>query len=304
MSDTLKISVIMPCYNCLLTVDESIGSVLDQSYRNLELILVNDGSTDNTLEYLTIKYGTDPRIKIVAQPNGGVSSARNNGVTHSTGELVAFLDSDDLYVEGKLERQIELLQKTECDMVFGDIQRFEDVGSERQFLRSSSPPKFSNNYFESVITMDLFSYANFSTGIFRRTLVEKYKWNEIRRTGEDWELWIKLAAAGYRAENLPEITNWYRKHPNNTTKKYFELMTLEAHVSIINESIASKATKKKLIKSKIEYYSNIIKNRPDVGLRQCASFLLYCLRYPRDTTLKALGNISVAFVRATHKRNR
>src|SRR5690606_9348328 len=181
-----------------------------------------------------------------------------------TGELVAFLDADDIYVEGKLERQIALLQKANCDMVFGDILRFEDVEGERHFLSRSSPPAFVDNaYFETVITMDLFSYVNFGTGIFRRALVEKCKWNESRKTGEDWELWTILAAAGYRAENLPEITNWYRKHPNNTTKKYFELMTLEAHVSIISESIASKATKRRLIKSKIEYYSNIIKNRPD-----------------------------------------
>lgn len=99
------VSIIIPVYNRAHSVSRSIESVLCQSYQPIELIIVDDGSTDELAEALT-GYGN--KITLVTQPNGGPSSARNNGVAHAKGEIISFLDSDDTWEPTKLERQIRL----------------------------------------------------------------------------------------------------------------------------------------------------------------------------------------------------
>jgi glycosyltransferase involved in cell wall biosynthesis len=100
------VSVVIPTYNRAHTVGRAVESVLLQSHRPLEVIVVDDGSTDNTLEILE-SYGD--RIKVLRQPNGGPSAARNEGVAQAKGEIIAFLDSDDAWKPEKLERQVRLM---------------------------------------------------------------------------------------------------------------------------------------------------------------------------------------------------
>lgn len=102
------ISVIIPTYNRAETVDRSIASVLGQSYQPIEVIVVDDGSTDHTTEVLS-SYGD--RIRVIRQENRGPSAARNTGVAACIGKIVAFLDSDDTWEVGKLERQVRLLER-------------------------------------------------------------------------------------------------------------------------------------------------------------------------------------------------
>ena len=103
----LLVSVVIPAYNRANSVRRSVESVLQQTYRHLEIIVVDDGSTDGTAEVLET---FEDRIQVIRQPNGGPSSARNTGVAHSKGEIIAFLDSDDTWKPEKLERQVRLLQ--------------------------------------------------------------------------------------------------------------------------------------------------------------------------------------------------
>lgn len=100
------VSVVIPAYNRAHSVCRSVESVLRQTYRPLEVIVVDDGSTDNTLEVIGV-FGD--LIKVVRQPNAGPSAARNTGVTHAKGEIIAFLDSDDTWKPEKLERQVRLM---------------------------------------------------------------------------------------------------------------------------------------------------------------------------------------------------
>ena len=110
------VSIIMPAYNAEKTILESIESVLRQTYRNWELIVVNDGSKDSTSAVvLAIR---DERVRLIEQENAGVANARNNGINNSTGEYIAFLDSDDLWVEEKLERQIGTIEGGKHKMCF------------------------------------------------------------------------------------------------------------------------------------------------------------------------------------------
>ena len=94
---TELISIIIPCYNASKTLARTLNSIREQDYKNLEIIIVNDGSSDNTLEVAT-KYSTiDSRIRVITQDNAGVSVARNNGLHNANGSLIMFLDADDNY---------------------------------------------------------------------------------------------------------------------------------------------------------------------------------------------------------------
>lgn len=98
-----KVSIIVPIYNCSLYIDKCILSLINQIYKNLEIILVNDGSTDSSLEKIKEYQKQDKRIKVITQNNKGVSSARNTGIKNSTGEYIAFVDSDDYLDDNVIE---------------------------------------------------------------------------------------------------------------------------------------------------------------------------------------------------------
>lgn len=122
-----KISVIIPNYNYARYLDQAIQSVLKQSYDNLELIVVNNGSTDNSLEILK-KY--EHEIRLINQPNLGQSGARNSGLSLSTGEFIAFLDADDFWEPTKLEMQSTLMDSA-TQLVYCGISPFKDPGNEK-----------------------------------------------------------------------------------------------------------------------------------------------------------------------------
>ncbi len=110
------VSVIIPTYNRAHLIKRSAMSVLNQTYGNLELIIVDDGSTDNTEE--VVKSIDDDRVIYIKQPNQGACAARNNGIDHAQGEFIAFQDSDDEWHVDKLEKQIKCLKETGADMVY------------------------------------------------------------------------------------------------------------------------------------------------------------------------------------------
>src|SRR2546430_1228645 len=111
------VSVILPVYNREKSVARAVESVLAQTYRPLELIVVDDGSTDGTRGVLE-QFGG--RIALLRQPNAGAYSARNLGLRHARGELVAFIDSDDIWLPHRLSAQVPLMRRPDVGLVFGD----------------------------------------------------------------------------------------------------------------------------------------------------------------------------------------
>ncbi|MEO1801309.1 MAG: glycosyltransferase family A protein, partial [Cyanobacteria bacterium J06629_2] len=105
------ISVIIAAYNSQGTISETISSVLNQTFSDLEVIVIDDGSTDLTCD--RVKEIADQRVKLFPYQNGGVAKARNRGLAHATGEYIAFLDHDDLWVADKLEAQLSALQQSD-----------------------------------------------------------------------------------------------------------------------------------------------------------------------------------------------
>ena len=121
MSNSL-ISVIIPAYNCSKLIPNAIESVLGQTYSNLELIVVDDGSTDNTAEIILNYKNYNNNMKYIYQNNGGVSKARNTGIKQSVGEYIAFLDADDIWDKNKLEIQMKVINNCKnIDMIFSSF---------------------------------------------------------------------------------------------------------------------------------------------------------------------------------------
>jgi len=194
MNPTPLVSTIIPTYNRADLVSEAIDSVLRQSYPNVEVIVVDDGSTDDTCDRLK-RYGT--RVRLISQSNAGPSAARNRGIAAARGELIAFLDSDDLWLPEKLERQVRLLQAagdavpcclSNIMMEWRDraISSFEISG-----LKSAVPEGIWLNPPEILATR----FVLFNQGVvIRREVLAKVGGFDARlRLLEDYELSLRLA---------------------------------------------------------------------------------------------------------------
>ena len=112
-----KVSIITPCYNGAKYIGETIESVLAQDYKDWEMLIVNDGSSDNSAEVISSYAEKDPRIRLINQPNGGSANARNNGIRQATGRYIALLDADDLWNPDFLSEQLLFLKEKNAAVV-------------------------------------------------------------------------------------------------------------------------------------------------------------------------------------------
>src|SRR5690606_36436728 len=116
------VTIIIPCYNAEKYIAETIESVINQTYKNWELIVVNDGSTDNSPDIIKEFVANDNRIAFIDKPNSGVSDSRNKGLEKAKGEYIAFLDADDVWIENNLEVKVNnLYNYNDCDYVFSSM---------------------------------------------------------------------------------------------------------------------------------------------------------------------------------------
>ncbi len=133
--NSILVSVVIPAFNAAATIDDTLRSVRSQSHRNLQIVVVNDGSTDNTLSIATSHAAQDRRILLVSQQNAGVAAARNAGWRAATSDLIAFVDADDLWAPTKIERQLEVMLAGGERV--GLVYTWFDVIDERNFIRFS-----------------------------------------------------------------------------------------------------------------------------------------------------------------------
>lgn len=130
MENDVMFSVIVPVYNVEKYIEETISSVLEDDYKNLELVLVNDGSKDRSGELCRKVAENDSRVKFIDKENGGVASARNVGISAATGRYLMFLDSDDCYEKGTFEKIANVIKETDCDICQFGFRRF---STEKEF---------------------------------------------------------------------------------------------------------------------------------------------------------------------------
>ena len=178
-SDAILVSVIMPVYNAEATMRRSIESVLVQTFAALELILIDDGSCDNSAEIIREYTRVDPRVRPLSQANAGVAAARNAGIAAARGSHVAFLDSDDWWVPRKLELQLDEMFRRDALVAYAGYQRVAEDGR----LLSPVRPPAQVDYRDMLRS----NHIGNLTGIYDRRIGDV----EFRRMGhEDYVFWL------------------------------------------------------------------------------------------------------------------
>jgi len=191
------VSVIIPAYNSACTITDCINSVIEQTYENIEIIVVDDGSTDNTVEKIQVLASIcTKKIKIIRQSNNGPSSARNRGIKMAAGDYIAFLDSDDRWYPDKIARQVDVLQKNSSAMLIGCLYSIGD----RQAFTSCSTKVEKRTLFQLLLKNSFVT----SAVMCRREVLLRFCFNEQQKYSEDYRLWLQLAANGYTCLLLNE----------------------------------------------------------------------------------------------------
>lgn len=214
MDDPTKISVIIPTYNREVTLERAIKSVLAQTHRNFELIVIDDGSTDNT-SLIIDKYNR--KIRYFSKLHAGVSSARNLGLEKSEGTWVSFLDSDDYWLPGKLERQMEYLTNHPGMMI---------VQTEEQWIRNGVPvnpmkkhKKHSGWIFRYCLPLCIVSPS--AVLIHQKVFNDVGVFDESFPVCEDYDLWLRIAIK-YRIGLIPEkLIVKTGGHADQLSRKYW-----------------------------------------------------------------------------------
>lgn len=205
------ISVVIPAYNAEKTIQETIQSVLNQTFQNFEIVIVNDGSTDRTLEI--IQSIPDPRIKVFSYSNSGKSMTRNRGIELSQGEYLAFLDADDLWTSDKLEQQWQALQDYSEASVAYSWTHFIDKNGTALFP-GTKYGNDSNIYHKLLVRNCLESGSNI---LVRRSAIAQIPhFDPTLSKAEDWDFYLRLAAQ-FKFVCVPKYQILYRMHEGSSS---------------------------------------------------------------------------------------
>jgi glycosyltransferase involved in cell wall biosynthesis len=226
MKDTPLVSVVIPTYNSAAFVVEAVGSVLAQTHPAVEIIVVDDGSTDATAECLRPYAG---RIRYLHQENRGVSAARNAGIAAAKGDLLAFLDADDMWVPHKLERQLTCLDRHPSAGVTHADARYYYADSGRQCARPPLARRFDGDCYTDLFFGN--RIVTSSVVVTRRCLEAVGNFDETIRSAsvEDYDLWLRLARQ-FQFAYCDEPLVLYRIHAANATKRTHTLQRYELYV--------------------------------------------------------------------------
>ena len=223
------ISIVMPVFNGELYIGEALDSVFAQTYQHFEVIVVDDGSTDRTLD---IVGGYGDRIRLFTQQNRGNSSARNRGAEIATGEWTAQLDADDSWDPAKLEKQLRLANGADvlytAAVNFGDSSRVGDV----TFPDGSCP---QGDVFDQLITVN---FVTHSSVMIRTPLIRRSGgYDETLRSISDWDLLLRLSGEGARFAGCPEPLTHYRWRAASLSRNHHR--TCVDRLNVLERALAS-----------------------------------------------------------------
>jgi glycosyltransferase involved in cell wall biosynthesis len=222
----IKVSVVIPAYNAGQTLDQTLASARGQTHRHLEIIVVDDGSTDDTAAVAATHVAEDPRVSVISQANAGVAAARNAGVAAARGEFIAPLDADDLWASSKIEQQLTVFAK-------GDP-RVALVYTWFALLDAQSRViKLGPEIGHEGDVLDPLAYYNFigngSSPLVRRAAIEEVGGFDttLRARGgqgcEDWKLYFEIAERHHFAV-VPEALTGYRHTPDNMSSDGLQML--------------------------------------------------------------------------------
>lgn len=238
----LKVSAIIPAYNRADFLPRSIESVLNQSLSDLELIVVDDGSTDNTKAVVEEFARKDNRVKYFWQPNfGGPAGPRNTGIKHASGKYVAFLDSDDEWLATKLEEQVRLFENSQANTGLVACDYLLEAGSTPVAYKL---PQFERSgIFEELLKHDFIGTATVVM-IKKEVLEDVGGFDESLECGEDTDLWLRIAEK-YGFAHVTNLLALYHVHGNNTLLRFNAIDLAKSTESILNKHISTREKHRK-----------------------------------------------------------
>lgn len=186
-----QISVIVPVFNAEQTILKTIESVQQQTFHDLEIIVIDDGSKDRTLELL--HNIIDERLKVFSYQNGGVAVARNRGISHATGEFIAFLDHDDLWTPDKLELQLAALQQHPEAGVAYSWTCFMYQKADSYSFHPCAPTRFEGDVYTKMLVSD-FVRSGSNTLVRRQAMESTGEFDPSCAACGDWDYWLRLSA--------------------------------------------------------------------------------------------------------------
>lgn len=209
-----SVSVIMPAHNAAASIEKSINSVMKQTYFDLELLVIDDASSDNTLKIAEDLSIMDSRIKIISlSKNSGAGTARNHGIEQAQGKYIAFLDSDDLWLENKIEEQLKVFEKYDVHLVASAYQ----VRNQKQ-LKHVRPEKWINHS-----TMLKSNRIGCLTAIYDSEKLGKRYMPSIRKR-QDYALWLSIMKDTGPAYCVQSILAEYNQTPGGLSSNKFALL--------------------------------------------------------------------------------
>ncbi|MEZ0148376.1 MAG: glycosyltransferase family 2 protein [Candidatus Reddybacter sp.] len=206
--DLPLISVIMPCYNAAAYLKHAVASVFSQSFKNVELIVIDDGSTDKSLQLLNTLEKTHPRLCILQQDNMGPYPARNNGLKHAKGEYIAFLDADDYWAEDCLEKLYTGLVSSAADLSYCGWQNIIEAGD-------NGAPYVPTAYEKEDIVKHFLQGCPWPihAALVKKSIVSKVEGFSTRRfSSMDYDFWLRITTVTQKIALVPEVLAFYRWH--------------------------------------------------------------------------------------------
>lgn len=231
------VSIITPCYNGSKYIAQTIESVLAQTYQNWEMLIIDDGSKDNSAEIIKEYAKKDSRICLIQQPNGGSANARNHGIREAKGQYIALLDADDLWKPEFLTEQIAFMKEKQACCVYSSYERIDENSNECLSPLVCCP-------FVTYKDMLVRNYIGCLTGLYDCSKNGKiYLHEELKSIRDDYAYWLDVVKISGTAYGNQKVLARYRVLQNSTTGK-----------------------KKKLIKAQYKFYRNYLKLNPFVSV--------------------------------------
>lgn len=261
MPSSGKVSVIIPNYNYAQYVGEAIESVLNQTYKDIEIVVVNNGSTDNSMDVLT-KYSK--KIRLINQENLGQSGARKSGLEMATGDYIAFLDADDKWAPEKIEKQILLFTPT-VELVYCGINLFSEKA---QAIIATEIPTFKGSCSDAFIEYPGVSIvlSGESTSIFTRSLLEKVGgFDPELNSAAGWDFFRRCSKFS-EFDFVPEPLVNYRLHSSNmsNSSKNTIMDIRRAYKKLFTDdfwNISPKRVRRTIISLEYSFFKTYLKKR-------------------------------------------
>lgn len=304
--DNPKVSVVVPVYNTEAYVEEAVRSIMNQTLKNIEIIIIDDGSTDNSLSVIKKLAFEDNRIRFHSQTNQGLSNTRNFGIETASGEFIYFMDSDDILAPGAFEICYQLCVDEDLDFVFFDAESFSEdtdislgFDYQRTHLFEERKVYSGKEMLERMLDENKYR-ASACLNFIRRDFIEQYKLNFYPGIIHEDELFTsELYLYGKRVSCVHQAFYCRRLRRDSIMVNKFTCRNMEGYLTVVQQLklISQKDTDLKMIIDKLIAYilNPAIYNSKELSIRNRTRVLLYCVHHKYLHYVKMKNRIVLLF---------